>query len=326
MPSPHDRRMSLDLALPVEIVRRAERLDTIDGRRLKRAIDGGEWVRVAPGVFAVGSQWRRLLPIERHRVRVLEAMRRLERPTVISLHAAAAFWRMDVLGTWPDQVDVAVRASGGGRAVGTIRRHVIDPDQLRCVRVGRHLATDPAQTAIDLACALPHVRAVSAIDQALWSGRPGGALATSEELQRRVAAASSRRGHVRASRAVAAGADGAANVRESQARVEIVRLGFPRPRLQERRLLRSGRLVYGDMYFPAADHWLEVDGNGKYLSPEFTAGRTPDQIVIDEKNRENEIRREVRGFSRLGPRDADRPRLLYDILTGDGLRSGIPRP
>ena len=56
------------------------------------------------------------------------------------------------------------------------------------------------------------------------------------------------------------------------------------------------------------------------------AGRDPAAIVIDEKNRENEIRREVRGFSRLEATDADHPRRVYDILTRDGLRSRLPRP
>ena len=56
------------------------------------------------------------------------------------------------------------------------------------------------------------------------------------------------------------------------------------------------------------------------------AGVPAAAIVIDEKNRENEIRREVRGFSRLEATDADHPRRVYDILTRDGLRSRLPRP
>lgn len=318
--------MPRDLDLPIDVIRRADRLDTIDGRRLKRAIDSGEWVRIAAGVFARGEPWRQLLPIERHRVRVLEAMRRLARPTTFVLFAAAAFWRIDVLGTWPQQVDVAAPGTSGGRSAGTIRRHALDPELLAGVPVGHHSVTTPAQTVTDLARILPHLRGVTAVDQALWRERPGGALATRQELAAIVASEPRRRGPVRAELAIAAGEDGAANVRETQTRVEIIRLGFPRPRLQERRVLRSGRLVFGDMYFPDADHWLEVDGDGKYLSPEFAAGRTPAQIVIDEKNRENEIRREVRGFTRLGARDAERPRALYDTLTGDGLRSALPRP
>ncbi|MDQ1127952.1 hypothetical protein [Microbacterium sp. SORGH_AS_0888] len=318
--------MHMDLDLPVDVVRRYERLDPIDGRRLKRAIESGEWVRIAAGVFVPGDQWRALLPIERHRVRVLEAMRRLTRPTTFVLFAAAAFWRMDVLGPWPTQVDVAAAGSRGGRATGSIRRHAVSPDALAVIAAGGHSVTTPAQTATDIARALPHLRGVTAIDQALWVGRPGGPLTTRRELELALDRGPARRGHVRARLSVAAGEDGAANVRETQARVEIIRLGFPRPRLQERRLLRSGRLVFGDMYFPDADHWLEVDGDGKYLSPEFTHGRAPERIVLDEKARENEIRREVRGFSRLGARDADHPRTLYDILALDGLRSALPRP
>ena len=100
----------------------------------------------------------------------------------------------------------------------------------------------------------------------------------------------------------------------------------PLPRLQERRVLRSGRLVFGDLYFPEEDHWLELDGRGKYRSPEFGPDRDAAEIAIDEKNRENEIRREVRGFSRLEPADLDHPRRVYDILTADGLRATRPRP
>lgn len=109
-------------------------------------------------------------------------------------------------------------------------------------------------------------------------------------------------------------------------RLLVVALGFPIPRRQERRTLPSGRCVFGDLSFPDADHWLEIDGRGKYTSPEYTGGRTPAAVVIDEKNRENEIRREVRGFSRLEATDADHPQRVYDVLTADGLRSSKPRP
>ena len=115
-------------------------------------------------------------------------------------------------------------------------------------------------------------------------------------------------------------------MRETQARIVIASLGFPHMRLQERRILPSGRLVYGDLYMPEVDHWIEVDGRGKYLSPQYTQGRSTADIVLDEKDRENEIRRVVRGFTRLGARDADNPRRVYDILIQAGLTSTRPRP
>jgi hypothetical protein len=58
----------------------------------------------------------------------------------------------------------------------------------------------------------------------------------------------------------------------------------------------------------------------------MTGGRSAAETVIDEKNRENEIRREVRAFSRWEALDADNPQLIYDILTAAGLPSTKPRP
>ncbi|QKJ21221.1 hypothetical protein HQM25_11770 [Microbacterium hominis] len=190
---------------------------------------------------------------------------------------------------------------------------------------GVHRVTTPAQTALDLARILPFARAVSILDQALWTARPGGPLATRDEILALWDGAP-HRGNPRALRAIEFANPLAANPRESQSRVVLAQLGFPWPRLQERRVLRSGRVVFGDFYFPEHDHWGEFDGEGKYRSPEFGSTRDAAQIVIDEKNRENEIRREVRGFSRWEPADADHPRRLYDILVADGLPSALPRP
>ncbi|NNH05408.1 hypothetical protein HLA99_16310 [Microbacterium ulmi] len=191
---------------------------------------------------------------------------------------------------------------------------------------GIHAITTPAQTALDLARAEPFVRGVSVVDQAIWSGRDGGALADLGVIAELWESQRGRRGEARALRAISFASPLAANVRESQSRVLVAQLGFPRPRLQERRVLASGRVVFADLYFPEHDHWCEIDGRAKYLDPAFLDGRTAEQAVIDEKNRENEIRREVRAFSRWEAKDADVPRAIYDILTGSGLPSVLPRP
>ena len=186
--------------------------------------------------------------------------------------------------------------------------------------------TTPARTAIDLARALPFVNADAAVDQALWVRRAGGPLTTASALKDLAYGPTTRRGDLHVRRVVDAATHLADNVRESQSRIVISQLGFPTPRLQERRVLPSGRVVFGDFFFPQHDHWAELDGRGKYRSPEYAGTREPADVVIDEKNRENEIRRVVRGFSRWEPRDVDEPRRLYDILTADGLPSRLPRP
>lgn len=309
----------------IPVARRRELIGHPDYRRVRRHLRERTWMRIAPGVFVRSADWRALTGIRRHRLRVEEVLARLETPAVVSHFAAAAVWGIDLLGGWPDAVDVTIPRASGGRSGGAIRRRALGLERVERVPFGPHEVTTPAQTALDLARILPFARGVSAIDQTLWTGRAGGALATQDDILA-LLDAEPVRGDARARHAVAASASLAANARETQMRLLVIALGFPEPRLQERRLLPSGRLVFGDLYFPEADHWLEIDGHGKYLSPEFAAGRTPAAIVIDEKNRENEIRRQVRGFSRLEATDADHPQRVYDVLTADGLRSTKPRP
>ena len=319
--------MTLQLDSTLAFIRRSDRpLDPIDDRRLRRAIDAGEWTRIVPGAFAPTADWNALSPLDRHRIFVEEALRRRESPAVISHCAAAALLGIDILGPWPRHMDVTTTWATGGRSSGATRRHALGLDDVERVPWGNHEITTPAQTALDLARTLPFTKAVTAVDQAIWADRPGGPLTTIEEILRRLGDSRPRRGDVKARRVIAFADPMAANVRESQSRVVVVQLGFPTPVVQARRVLRSGRLAIADLLFEDEDHWCEIDGRGKYLSPEFGAGRDAAHIVIDEKNRENEIRREVRGFSRWEATDADHPRRIWDILVGDGMRCSRPRP
>lgn len=188
-----------------------------------------------------------------------------------------------------------------------------------------HLVTSPAQTAIDVAAESTFRDGVVAMDQALWERREGGALASASEM-RRVMDRQDRRGLIRAREALEFGTPLADSVRESEARVLLALLGFPAPTLQKPFLLPRGRRVRTDFYFDQFDHVAEFDGTGKYFDPEILAGRTPQQALLEEKDREDELRRIVSGLSRWRT-DAHRdPALLYDILTSAGVPSSIPRP
>ncbi|MGB4777423.1 hypothetical protein [Microbacterium sp.] len=310
----------------IRLARRRDLLAAPDYRRVRRHVREGTWQRIAPGVFAHRADWLALKPLERHRLRVEEVAHRLEPGAVLSHFAAAAIHGIDLLGAWPDAVEVTIERATGGRSGGAVARRALGLAGVERVPFGTHEVTTPAQTALDLARALPFVRAVSAIDQAIWTGRPGGPLTTKAEILALLDGDAPRRGDARARRAIEAAEPLAANARETQMRLLVISLGFPRPRLQERRVLRSGRVAYGDLYFPDQDHWVEIDGRGKYLSPEYASDRDPSEIVIDEKNRENEIRREVRGFTRFEATDADDSRYVYDVLAADGMRSTKPRP
>jgi hypothetical protein len=310
----------------LEVRRRRDHADPVDDRRRSAAVESGRWHRVTAGVYVLTAEWVALKPHERHHVLVREVARRMRKPAVLAGAAAAAIHGIDLLGSWPRLVDVRTERTTGGRTHGAIRRRALG---FAGVAVqpweGMHFVTTPAQTALDLARWQSFTGAVAAVDQALWARRLGGALTTMEEIRELEDFASQRRWDAHAQRVLEAATDLADNVRESEARLLMKSLGFPAPRLQERRVLRTGRLVYGDFYFPEHDHWCELDGRGKYVSSDGTDDVDAAQSVIDEKNRENEIRREVSGFTRFETADIH-PRRLYDILTGDGVPSRLPRP
>ena len=305
--------------------RRDEPFDRLDERRLRREIEAGIVVRAAPGVFVEATRWRDLTPIARHAQRVWEASVRVAAGTVFSHHAAAALHGIDTLGEWPARLDASVEADAGGRSTGLMRRHTRAMAEVELLPWGDCFVTSPAQTAVDLAASGPFLQGVTAIDQAIWSGRPGGALATLAQVRERVAARR-RRGLARIHRGVAFARDGAANVRESQSRVLIAELGFPPPAIQHRIRLADGALYIADFFWPQHDHIGEFDGLGKYFTRARETGRTPLQSLAAEKDREDALRRLVSGFSRWRTGDLDDPRRLYDILRGAGLPTSRPRP
>ncbi|MCC2033798.1 hypothetical protein [Microbacterium allomyrinae] len=96
--------------------------------------------------------------------------------------------------------------------------------------------------------------------------------------------------------------------------------------LQRRFRLPSGRKADVDYYFEEFDHIAEFDGTGKYLDPALLKGRTPEEALIAEKDRGDELQRAVRAFSRWRTPAHKDPRLLYDILRRAGLPSRSARP
>ncbi|MGK3953488.1 hypothetical protein ACLKM7_14335 [Microbacterium sp. I2] len=294
-------------------------------RRLARELAAGTYVRVAPGSFVPGPEWRALSPIDRHYVRVIEALDRARGPLVVAHFAAAAVWGIDLIGRWPDEVDILVPRTTGGRSSGAFRRRTTTFADAAVVDWRGHALTTPAQTALDLARVGTFTSGVIALDQARWVRREGGPLVTLAELEETFAG-DPRRGATRVRTALDFSTDLSDSVRESEGRVLIDRLGFPKPVLQRRFELPSGRVAVVDYYFEDADHAAEFDGTGKYLDPALQKGRTPEEVLIAEKDRGDELRRTVRAFSRWRTPAHRDPRKLYDILSGAGLPSRFARP
>ena len=324
---PADARFVTNLLEPPldRVFRRRESADGINERRLFRHIERGEVVRIAPGSFVVKPVWAALSDIERHAQRVWEAAARTARGTVFSHHAACSLWSIDVLGAWPELVDVSVNRMTGGRTTGRLRRRTRQMGGLDLRPWGEHFVTSPAQTVIDMASAFPFVDGVIVADRALWSRRAGGSLVSLDELTA-LARDSGSRGQVRARRVVEFATAESDSVRESQSRVVLDQLGFPAPELQHRFVLHDGRRVRSDFFWEDWDHVGEFDGTGKYTDPAMLSGTTPRQALIREKDREDALRRVVGKVSRWRTPHLERPARLWDILTSAGLPSGKPRP
>ncbi|MGC5169330.1 hypothetical protein ACLQ2Q_01620 [Microbacterium sp. DT81.1] len=312
---------------PLAVFRRREQdVGLINERRLRRSLAQGTHVRVVAGSYADRRHWDRLSPMNRHFVRTLETADRLRGAAVFCHYAAAAIWGIDILGRWPAVIDVRIPRGSGGRSSGAVRRRALGFDGVDVVPWGAHLVTTPAQTVIDLARELTFTAGVAAMDRASWGRREGGPLTTSAEILESLERQSGARGMIRARRAAAFATHLSDSVRESQSRVAIDRLGFPTPELQRRIRLPSGRSVYPDFFFEEFDHAGEFDGKGKYFDPDILQGRSPQQALLEEKDREDELRRAVRALSRWRTPALQDPRMLYDILTADGLPSRRPRP
>ncbi len=311
----------------VQAIRRREQvlLGTSDAT-LRRFTRSGDIVRIARGSYLPMDASKQLEPIDLHVLRVTEALARSRSPLVFSHYAAAALWGIRILGSWPSRIDVSIDRSSGGRSSGTFARHSRSLDDLDLVEMGDVVLTSPAQTVVDLARTMRFADAVAAMDSALHERRIGGPLCSRDELASMVARCEGRRGYRRALAAAAFASPLSDSVEESHSRVQIHLLGFPPPELQVRLRLPSGRTALPDFYWREHDHAGECDGRSKYTNPVFLRGRTAEQAVIDEKNRENELRRVVSRVSRWEPRHLYPPRQLYDILAGDGLPASKPRP
>jgi hypothetical protein len=123
--------------------------------------------RVSAGRYAEIRDWGSLSELERHRLCVMAVASTTASDPVFSHHAAAALWRIPLLGHWPSKVDVTVPSASGGRSTGQIRRHCRASFPPPVAQIDGMLVTTLARTAADLARALPFRDAVAVIDAVL---------------------------------------------------------------------------------------------------------------------------------------------------------------
>jgi predicted transcriptional regulator of viral defense system len=256
----------------------------------------GRWIRLRRGVYTIAEH---LAEVEqrgtRHRLECYAVLLDLARPFAAVSHVSAArLWGFPVR----RGLDPTVRLTDPGlwrrgHNFHMTRAPLSDHD---VTTSGPLRLTSAARTLVDCAREWDVEDAVVAIDAALLAG-----LTTPEQLVHVAAAQRRWRGVPDAVRAVQLADGRAESALETRGRLRMVGAGLPSPELQVE-IRTGGRLVaVVDAWFDDVAVAVEFDGRVKYTDP--WRGRSPEQVLWDEKRREDELRALDIGVVRIA--DAD---------------------
>lgn len=286
-------------------------------------------MRLVRGIYVPSTVLGPLRPSERELVRAIAAATRGRVRQPLCGISAARVWGVPIL---EDEFVPVVDALGwdhrATRRLTDVRYWATADDRFRVVErrsvVGdRDVAvTDLPRTIVELAARSSFARAVAAIDWAIRvRRRPGDAATTLPEIRATAEALSLVRGGARLARALVFADGRSESAGESWMRVLIHQLGFQAPELQHEYRLSDGRRFRSDFRWPSIRLAGEFDGQVKYRAAEARGGRTAEQIVVEEKDREDAIRSTGDGMLRCVRDDLRDPRLLRQKLEA----AGVPR-
>ncbi|WP_146233373.1 type IV toxin-antitoxin system AbiEi family antitoxin domain-containing protein [Arthrobacter psychrolactophilus] len=285
-----------------------------DSRILARLSRDGRYTRVRRGVYAESAEWHALDEPSQYGLRAAAFQLTARRQPVFCLESAAMLWGLWIMGT-PQKLHVLTSEGNSGRSHGDVARHLEKPGD-NIVACGPLLLTDKLTTTLHLITRLKFEQAVAVCDSSLhllryprpgniftpgashavehdpvWNPDvPQGPVLLKSEL---LAAAESLPKKAARNRAVAvidfaSGLSGSAG--ESFSRVRMAQLGFIAPELQHEFELRDGHKALVDFWFKDQRKVGEFDGRAKYLRQDWAGGKHTVDRIIDEKNREDQIR------------------------------------
>lgn len=288
-----------------------------------RRVARGDLIRVGPGAFLPSDLWDSLQHESRHLWAVRGAALVARSPEVFSHQSAAVHWRLPLLEPPVSPAHVTVPPAAGGRSTRSLERHStarpVEPVQIDGLQV-----TSLARTAVDIAATCSFEAAVITVDAALRRTNfplPGipRTFVDHEILWAEQQLLPLRHGSASTARVIEFADARAQLPGESLSRVSMWRAGTPKPILQQELAGASGRLYTVDFYWPHARLIGEFDGAAKYSDPAFLAGRTPEQALLEEKEREDDLRRAGYAICRWRWATARDPRALLARLRGAGL-------
>ena len=289
---------------PVELLVRQD-----FGREFDRYIHSHNVRRVIASVYVSAPAWQQLAPWQRYLAKV-HAVARTHPGLVFVLESAAALHGIGYIGS-PNYVHALADYPGAAKVSGSIQRHFytdfLEPETLEGISL-----TSVADTAIDIARARHPAFGLATLDDVIRShGIMQGHLAATNDGR------DSSRGRANALWSIERATGIPESVLESLSIAEIEWLGFARPMLQKEFDLGQLGKKRVDTYWPDVNVIGEADGDSKYRLHPGGVGAA----LVEEKRREDALRRLSDGFARWGWADCRDPQLLEQIL----LDERIPR-
>ena len=260
-----------------------------DSRALARKAEAGELRRIRQGVYVRAEAWESLQHWERYPLLIHAAASTLRSRTVFCWQSAAALSHIPVLGT-RHPVHACTADAGGGRSRAGVQRHFVDPESLQIEEHQGLLVTARVRTVLDLAAFGSFEQAVTAVDHVLRPARNGPPVLNPEVLGAGISGIYTAAAARRIVTALEFGDPASGSPGESVSRAMMHRLGFKAPVLQREIRDARGLVGFTDFEWPEEGLSGEFDGLVKYRDEAYLKGRTPSDVVIEEKGREDRIR------------------------------------
>ncbi len=259
---------------------------------------------------------------EAHRLRVLATAAAREPNLVFSHVSAAAVWGAPLLASDLGEVH-AIQPGRPRRTTAGVRVHPTAlPDEQVAMTASGLLVTSREWTAIHLAATLELPNSLLPLDHLVRAIAHDSGCEQAAVIDALIGEIPPRfRGRNRAEANLRLVDIRSGSAGESLSRGQMVLIGVPAPALQVRFMRDDGPGVdVVDFDWPALGAFGEFDGKGKYFREELRGARTPDEVLWEEKVREDRVRSKRPRAARWGWDVALSRRRLAAVLAAAGVR------
>lgn len=274
---------------------RSQALDCgISDAELRAAVRERVLRRLRHGTYVFAELYDALTPQEQHVVLARSVIATMPGDVALSHRSGSAAHGHDQWGWDMSVVDVTRLDGGAGRREAHVLHHVGTVDESDVVERDGLLILREDRVVVESCLVLDGESGLCTVDSALRQGR-----VTSAALERRLSDIARWQGARQARLTILRGDGRAGSVGESRARHIFWRNALPEPDLQYKVRDRYGHLRgITDFAWLEWRHVAEFDGMRKYRR-DIRPGEDPGDVVVREKVREDLIRGEDLGMSRI---------------------------